>query len=108
VSHGCPVCGVRPNRVGCPSCTLYDAAVEAGQIAARSIARARVPGMRRAWLNLHGIFAEDAAGTVRQIGTAEEAAPFANLTTEARAVSVFYVPPAPVVRPRRGARRRAE
>lgn len=69
----------------CPSCDLYDAAVVAQGMAAHEIATARFPGARNAWLNEHGIFAFVESCSV-QVGTAEEAAPFAALTTACRAV----------------------
>jgi phage FluMu protein Com len=59
----------------CPGCELYNAAVSAQQAAAESLAKVRgKPGYGRAWLNEYGIFADE------QIGSAEEAAPFAELT----------------------------
>lgn len=70
----------------CPSCELYNAAVDAQQAAAKSIAEDRYPKAERAWLNSHGIYAF-VDGKAIEVGTAEEAAPFAALTTAARKVS---------------------
>lgn len=76
-------------RERCVCCERYNAAVAAQGAAALSIAQSRMKGkVDRAWLNEHGIFAEQ-NGRIRQIGTAEEAEPFHELTFEA-----VYVPTA--------------
>lgn len=82
----------------CPSCELYNAAVAAQQAAARSLAESRgKPG--RAWLNEHGIFVQpDAIEPTITLGTPEEARPFAELTTLARAVRYPLAPKGPAPR----------
>ena len=75
----------------CPSCDLYNAAVNAQQVAAFRIAQSRFPRVEEseAWLNEHGVFAY-VDGIARQVGTEEEAAPFVALTGAARKVTVFW------------------
>lgn len=76
-------------RDRCVCCERYNAAVAAQGAAALALAQARCTGkVTRAWLNEHGVFAE-VRGRTLQIGTAEEAAPFHELTFEA-----VYVPTA--------------
>lgn len=89
----CDFCGTtlrEPSRPRvddkCPSCELYNGAVAAQQAAAKSISEDRFPGSERPWLNQYGIFAFLNGRTI-EVGTAEEAAPFAALTTAARKVS---------------------
>lgn len=79
----CTWCGYPLEGMRCRSCELYNAAVNAQQAAARTIAETRHPGAKDAFLNSHGIMAW-VGGVCRQVGTAEEAAPFARLTSEAR------------------------
>lgn len=83
-------CGRAYARNGtCPSCELYNAAVEAQQVAAQRIARAFHKRAIGAWLNEHGVFA-DINGIKRQVGSPEQAAPFVALTGAARRVITFY------------------
>jgi hypothetical protein len=83
----CEFCGhpLRDHR-SCPSCELYNAAVEAQQAAAHSLAmpRSKCKPRDRAWLNEFGAFVQ--TDTTVQVATAEEVAPFAQLTTRAREV----------------------
>lgn len=80
-------------REVCPSCELYNAAVDAQRRAATAIAKSRRPTATDAWINPHGVFAW-VGGIAMQVGTAEEAAPFAELTTRARVVNCFWQDPA--------------
>ena len=87
----CSNCCTELRGRDCPSCELYNAAVEAQQAAAHAIARNRAPKAARAWLNEYGVWAfVDSVAT--QLGTPEEAAPFAQLTANARKVAVFWKP----------------
>jgi hypothetical protein len=85
----CELCGYEVTRALCPSCELYNAAVAAQNAAAKAIARARQPHAINAFLNEHGVFAYLDGGCI-QLATAEEAAPFAALTTAARVVTSFW------------------
>lgn len=78
-----------PKVLTCPSCDLYNAAVRAQQAAAKEIASAYHVRAKDAWLNQYGVFA-DIDGIKRQIGTPEQAAPFAALTAAARKVKAFW------------------
>jgi hypothetical protein len=84
----CESCNTELFRGVCPSCDLYDAAVAAQRAAAEWIARSKNPRAERAWLNQYGVFAF-VDGVAAQLASAEEAAPFAALTTQARQVRVF-------------------
>lgn len=93
--------GRYPPCWACRACELYDATVAARQAAAQSIATARFPGAKDAWLNALGIWAwvDDEC---RSVGTPEEAAPFVALVDAARKVSAFWSaenPPGGVLRP---------
>lgn len=68
---------------------FHNAAIEAQRNAACAIATARVPRAVEAYLNGYGIFAWVDDQLV-QLGTPEEAAPFAGLTTLARQVRRFF------------------
>jgi hypothetical protein len=79
----CEICGTELQAGECLSCQLYNAAVRAQKAAAKSIARDR--GAEPSHLNETGVYGwRD--GQCMLIATAEEAAPFAALTTRARAV----------------------
>lgn len=82
----CENCGyeLRETDKGCAACELYNAAVEAQEAAAASLARDRANGRKigRTWVNEYGFFAAY-DGVHDQIGTVAEAAPFAELTTNA-------------------------
>jgi hypothetical protein len=66
----------------CAACELYNAAVAAQQAAAAHLAKTRKPRASSAWLNRFGIFAW-VEGVAVQLGTAEEAAVFMRLTSDA-------------------------
>jgi cytochrome c peroxidase len=72
----------------CPSCELYNVAVDAQRLAAQRIATQKRRGAKDAWLNKTGVYAY-VNGTAFQVGSAEEAAPFVALTAAARAVKDF-------------------
>lgn len=78
-------CGsaLEDDREHCPSCELYNAAVAAQRAAAQSIAEARFPGAKDAFLNVHGVMAW-VGGVCMEVGSASEAAPFAKLTGAVR------------------------
>jgi hypothetical protein len=76
----------------CPSCELYNAAVHAQQEAARYIATSKVSAAAGAWLNEYGVFAWVDGKTV-QLGSKEEAAPFAALTGATIRVKTFCARP---------------
>lgn len=79
-------------RETCPSCALYDAAVQAQHVAATAIAHRQYARASGAWLNEYGVFA-DINGIKMQVGTPEEAAPFVALTGAARRVTEFQRAP---------------
>jgi hypothetical protein len=74
-----------PEGKQCPSCELYNAAVVAQQAAAADLATERNADAKDAWLNEHGVFAF-VGGVATQLGSADEARPFAALTAGARDV----------------------
>jgi hypothetical protein len=83
----------------CPSCNLYNAAVHAQKAAAEHIAKTADSTATGAWLNEYGVFAwvdckdsghPDVKRVCTQLGTPEEAAPFAALTGAARQVTKFW------------------
>ena len=75
----------------CPSCEMYNAAVEAQQRAAQALAKVHDCDVNgRAWLNEYGVFAYR-DGVCVQIGTPEMAAPFVALTSAALRVTAFAV-----------------
>jgi hypothetical protein len=78
----------------CPSCLLYNAAVAAQKAAAAVIAKEIDPTATDAWLNEHVVFAwingPDGRRVCDQVGTKEEAAPFAALTGSTRKVTKFW------------------
>lgn len=79
------------NRSGlCSACEAYNAAAEAQRAAAESFAIARCEGylLGTAWLNQHGAFANNKNHSGIQVATPEEVAPFAALTTVARAAAI--------------------
>jgi len=91
----CEFCSNDMQDERCPSCELYDAACDAQDAAAKSIAASRTKPhakIGRAWLNDHGIFAM-IDGIAEQLGTPEEAAAF-DCTTRARAITTFWEKPA--------------
>lgn len=73
---------LREGDDGCPACELYNAAVAAQGAAAQHLASDRFPGSERAWLNEFGVFAF-LHGRSITVASAEEAKPFAALTSEA-------------------------
>jgi len=85
----CDFCNTTLRADACPSCELYNAAVDAQRAAANRIARDYHPNAKDAWLNRYGVFAW-IDGVTRQVGTPEQAAPFDALTGAARKVTGFY------------------
>lgn len=79
----CELCSteLRPGGA-CPACELYSAAVAGQGAAAQRLASARFPDSERAWLNEYGVFAY-LHGRCITVASAEEAKPFAALTSEA-------------------------
>jgi hypothetical protein len=73
----------------CDSCDLYNAAVAAQKAAAQHIATAFDRRAKNAWLNEFGVFAQIGELMAVQVGTPEQAAPFFELTGEARRVKKF-------------------
>lgn len=90
----CKYCGteVKETHVGnltshpdCAGCQVYNAAVAAQWAAARRLAKDRCSGeVTHAWVNEYGFFAT-VDGTTEQIGSAEEAKAFDELTQKAAA-----------------------
>lgn len=87
----CSGCGHQVVNRRCDSCNLYNAAVAAQRAAASAIAKAIQPDARGAYLNEYGVFAW-VGDRLMQLGTPEQAAPFASLTTAARATKTFWDP----------------
>lgn len=85
MSRRCYWCGTEPRNGRCASCDLYNAAVDAQKAAAHSLATARHPNAKDAFLNEYGVMAW-VGGVCKQVGSPDEAAPFARLTGEARKV----------------------
>lgn len=83
--------GTTRTRAYCLACELYNAAVVAQQAAALYIAQRKLPRSRvtSAWLNEHGVFAETATVSAIQVGSSDEAEPFAMLTSQCRSVVAF-------------------
>lgn len=74
----------------CESCERYNAAVKAQTAAAECFAETRIQhyaGPKHAWLNAFGAFGFDDKGVMVRTATAEEVAPFAELTTMVRRIS---------------------
>jgi hypothetical protein len=78
--------GATRTRKLCRSCALYNAAVAGAETAAQRFAESVDPRAKRAWVNQYGIFAY-VDGVSVQLGSAEEAAPFDQLTTSAVAAA---------------------
>ena len=70
----------------CPSCVLYNAAVEAQKAAASYLAKEFHPRASRAWMNEHGVFAW-LNGHTMQVAGPKVSAPFERAITASRRVA---------------------
>lgn len=87
----CDSCGKPIDTRECPSCNLYNAAVEAQYAAAGKIARDYEYSAIYSWLNEYGVWAR-IDGVIVQVGSPEQAAPFVALTKAVDRVTCFQPP----------------